>query len=157
MCFLYNLQKRILIYAVSSNHRLTNYSVCIFKFVRCLEVYNFFFSFLTLEGPWRAFTRQGSSDISLAGSILGSILGSIKDPEGSLSLGEVQQWTKTCSMMFRGFRECICLEKVNTALQELENHKVPWKDPLRPNEGPWLVMDPVGGSSCVPTVPWYDF
>ena len=56
-------------------------------------------------------------------------------------------------MMFRGFRKCIFLEKVNIALQKLEYHKVLLKDPVRPNEGPWLVMDPVGGSSCVPTVP----
>ena len=55
--------------------------------------------------------------------------------------------------MFRGFKECIFLEKVNTALQNLENHKVLLKDPVRPNEGPWLVMDPVEGSSCVPRVP----
>ena len=54
-----------------------------------------------------------------------------------------------CSMMFRGIRECIILERVNTALRNLENHKVLLKDPVRPNEGPWLVMDPVGGSSCV--------
>ena len=45
------------------------------------------------------------------------------------------------------------LEKVKTALQNLENHKVLLKDPVGPNEGPWLVMDPVGGSSCVPRVP----
>ena len=49
------------------------------------------------------------------------------------------------------------LEKVNTALQKLENHKVLSKDPVGPNEGPWLVMDPVRGSSGVPRVPWYDF
>ena len=55
--------------------------------------------------------------------------------------------------MFRGFKESIFLEQVNTALQNLENHKVLLNDPVRPNEGPWLVMDPVGGSSCVPTVP----
>ena len=42
------------------------------------------------------------------------------------------------------------LEKDKTALQYLENHKVLLKDPVMPNEGPWLVMDPVGGSSCVP-------
>ena len=42
------------------------------------------------------------------------------------------------------------LEKVKTALQNLENHKVLLKDPVGTNEGPWLVMDPVGGSSCVP-------
>ena len=42
--------------------------------------------------------------------------------------------------MFRGFKECIFLEKVNTALQNLENHKVHLKDPVRPNEGPRLVM-----------------
>ena len=53
-------------------------------------------------------------------------------------------------MMFRGFRECIVLDKVNTALQNVENHKVLSKDPVRPNEGPWPVMDPVGDSSCVP-------
>ena len=58
-----------------------------------------------------------------------------------------------CSMMFRGFRECIILEKVNTALRNLENQKIPLKDPVEPDEGPWLVMDPVGGSSCVPRVP----
>ena len=58
-----------------------------------------------------------------------------------------------CSMMFRGFKDRIFLEKVNTALQKLENHKVLSKDPEGPNEGPWLVMDPVGGSSCVPRVP----
>ena len=56
-------------------------------------------------------------------------------------------------MMFRGFRECIILEKVNTALWKLENHKVLLKDPVRPNKGPRLVMDPVGGSSCVLKVP----
>ena len=55
--------------------------------------------------------------------------------------------------MFKGLKECIFLEKVNTALQKLENPKVLLKDPVRPNEGPWLVMDPVGGSSGVPTVP----
>ena len=55
--------------------------------------------------------------------------------------------------MFRGLRELIFLEKVNTALQNLENHKVFSKDPLRPNEGPWLSMDPVGGSSFFPRVP----
>ena len=49
------------------------------------------------------------------------------------------------------------LEKVKTVLQNLENPKVHLKDPIGPNEGPWLVMDPVGGSSCVPRVPWYDF
>ena len=42
-------------------------------------------------------------------------------------------------------------------LQNLENHKVLLKDPVMPNEGPWLVMDRVVGSSCVPTVPRYDF
>ena len=36
------------------------------------------------------------------------------------------------------------LEKVNTALQNLENHKVLLKDPLGPNEGPWLVMALLG-------------
>ena len=40
-------------------------------------------------------------------------------------------------MMFRGFIECIFLEKVNTALQNLENHKVLLKDPVRPIEGPY--------------------
>ena len=35
---------------------------------------------------------------------------------------------------------------VNTALQNLENHKVLLKNPVRPNEGPWLAMDPVGGA-----------
>ena len=49
------------------------------------------------------------------------------------------------------------LEKVKTALQNLENHKVLLEDPVGPNEGPWLVMDPVGGSSCVSRVPRYDF
>ena len=42
--------------------------------------------------------------------------------------------------------------KVNTAWQNLENPKVLSKDPVVSNEGPWLVMDPVGGSSCVPRV-----
>ena len=32
------------------------------------------------------------------------------------------------------------LEKVKTALQNLENPKVLLKDPVGPNEGPWLVM-----------------
>ena len=50
--------------------------------------------------------------------------------------------------MFRGFKECIFLEKENTALQNLENHKDLLKDPVGPNDGPWLVIDPVGGSSC---------
>ena len=36
------------------------------------------------------------------------------------------------------------LEKVKAALQNLENQKVLLKDPVGPNEGPWLVMDPVG-------------
>ena len=49
------------------------------------------------------------------------------------------------------------LEKVKTALKNLENHKVLSKEPVGPNEGPWLVMDPVGGSLCVPWVPSYDF
>ena len=40
------------------------------------------------------------------------------------------------------------LEKVNTALQHFEYHNVLLKDHVGPNEGPWLVMDPVGGSSC---------
>ena len=40
------------------------------------------------------------------------------------------------------------LKKVNTALQNLENHKDLLKDPVGPNDGPWLVIDPVGGSSC---------
>ena len=37
-------------------------------------------------------------------------------------------------------------EKVKTALQNLENHKVLLKDPVGPNEGPWLFMDPVGAT-----------
>ena len=45
------------------------------------------------------------------------------------------------------------LEKVKTAMQNLENHKVLLKDRVEPNEGPLLVMDSVGGSSCVPRVP----
>ena len=49
------------------------------------------------------------------------------------------------------------LEKVNTALQNLENHKVLLKDPVRRNEGPWLGMDLDGASSFVPRVPWLDF
>ena len=52
------------------------------------KLINFFLSIWTLEGPWRAFNRQGSSNISLANVILGSILGSMKVPEGFLSLGE---------------------------------------------------------------------
>ena len=56
-------------------------------------------------------------------------------------------------MMFRELRECIFLEKVNTALQNLENQKVLLKDPVRPSEGPWLGMDLVGGSYFVPRVP----
>ena len=51
-------------------------------------------------------------------------------------------------MMLGSFKECIFLEKVNTALQNLENYKVLLKDPVRPNEDPWLVMDPFEGSSC---------
>ena len=43
--------------------------------------------------------------------------------------------------MFRGFSKCILLEKVNTALQNFEG-------PVRPNEGPWLVMDPVVSLEC---------
>ena len=39
------------------------------------------------------------------------------------------------------------------SLAETRNHKVLLKDPVRPNEGPWLVMDPVGGSSYVLRVP----
>ena len=35
------------------------------------------------------------------------------------------------------------LEKVKTALQNVENDKVLLKDHVGPNEGPWLVMDPV--------------
>ena len=35
------------------------------------------------------------------------------------------------------------LEKVKTALQNLENPEVLLKDPVGPNEGPWLFMDPV--------------
>ena len=38
------------------------------------------------------------------------------------------------------------LEKVNTALHNLENPKVLLKDPVGPNEGPRLVMDPVGAA-----------
>ena len=49
------------------------------------------------------------------------------------------------------------LDKVKTPLQTPENHKVHLKDPVGTNEGPWLVMDPVGGSSCVPRVPRYAF
>ena len=45
------------------------------------------------------------------------------------------------------------LEKVKTGLHNIENLKVLLKDPVGPNEEPWLVMDPVGGSSCVPRVP----
>ena len=49
------------------------------------------------------------------------------------------------------------LKKVKTALLNPKNHKVLLKDPVGPNEGPWLVMDPVGGSSCISRVPWYGF
>ena len=59
---------------------------CIFKFVRCLEVYEKNGSIWTLEGPWMDFYREGSPKISLTGSILGSIWGSMKVHEGSLSL-----------------------------------------------------------------------
>ena len=45
------------------------------------------------------------------------------------------------------------LEKVKTTLQNLKNHNVLLKDPVGPNEGPWLVIGPAGGSSCVPRVP----
>ena len=48
--------------------------------------------------------------------------------------------------MFRGFKECIYLKKVNTALQNLENHKVLLKDLVRINEIPCVVMDPVGAA-----------
>ena len=38
-----------------------------------------------------------------------------------------------------GLKNAFFLEKVNPALQNLEN-------PVRPNEGPWLGMDPVGAA-----------
>ena len=41
------------------------------------------------------------------------------------------------------------LEKVKTALQNLENYKVLLKEPVGPNEGPWLVMEPVGGGPLI--------
>ena len=44
------------------------------------------------------------------------------------------------------------LVKVKTALQNLENPEVLLKDPVGPNEEPWLVMDPGGGRSGVPRV-----
>ena len=47
--------------------------------------------------------------------------------------------------MFRGCRDCT-IEKVKTGLQNPENHKVRLKEPVGPNEGPWLVMDPVGAA-----------
>ena len=49
-------------------------------------------SIWTMEGPWWVFYRQGSPKSSIAGSILESIWGSMKVHEGSLNLGEVQQW-----------------------------------------------------------------
>ena len=51
-------------------------------------------------GPWRALLVQGSSEISLAGSILGSM----KVQEGPLSPDRVPQWPKKCSKMVRGAR-----------------------------------------------------
>ena len=42
------------------------------------------------------------------------------------------------------------LEKVKTAMQNLDNHKVLLKDPVGHNEGLWLVMDPVGGQLLCP-------
>ena len=54
--------------------------------------------------------------------------------------------------MFRGFREFVFSKKVKKALHNIESQKVLLKEPVMPNEGPWLVMDPVGGSSCVPRV-----
>ena len=41
------------------------------------------------------------------------------------------------------------LEMVNTALHNLENHKVLLKDLVGPNEEPRLVMGPVGGSPLI--------
>ena len=64
---------------------------CIFKFVRCLEVYEKKWSIWTKEWPWSVFYWQGSPKISLAGSTLGSIWASMKVHEGSLNFGEVQQ------------------------------------------------------------------
>ena len=55
--------------------------------------------------------------------------------------------------MFRGFRDRNFLEKVNTALQKLENPKVLLKDPVGTNEGPWIVMDHVGDNQCAPRIP----
>ena len=40
--------------------------------------------------------------------------------------------------------------KVKTDLQNLENHKVLYKNPEGSNEAPWLAMDPMGIISCVP-------
>ena len=49
------------------------------------------------------------------------------------------------------------VERVKIAWVILKNQKVLLKDPVGPIDGPWLVMDPVEGTSCVPRVPWYDF
>ena len=42
------------------------------------------------------------------------------------------------------------VEKVKTAQENLETHKVFLKDSVGSNEGPWLVTEPVGVSSLVP-------
>ena len=41
--------------------------------------------------------------------------------------------------MFRGVKECIFLEKVNTALQDLENHKVLLREILKELPPPWKL------------------
>ena len=44
------------------------------------------------------------------------------------------------------------------SLAESRNSHGPYlKDHVGPNEEPLLVMDPLGGSSCVTRIPWYDF
>ena len=81
-----------IIISLRPNVRLTSNKAVFSSLSFVLRSINKKISIWTLEGPWKAFDRQGSPNISLAGSILRAIWGSMKVPEVSLSLGEVQQW-----------------------------------------------------------------
>ena len=43
------------------------------------------------------------------------------------------------------------------ARQNIKNNKVPLQGPEGSIQGPWLVLDPMEVSTCVPKVPWYAF
>ena len=106
--------------------------------------------------PWRALFHQGSPKSALQGPFRGPFRCQWRSKWVPWALAKYNNDHKHIPWCYEGFKN-VFLEKVNWALQNLENYMFLFAGPCRAQ---WRTMDgqgPCRGSFCVRRVPWYEF